>query len=186
MRNHLVEMRKGLTHGAAMVLCAGMAEIDEALAKAQRAITSAKNALNDTEYAIGNMRLDRKEGAAEMERARIVLAGRSEPPSPAEIAVHHAAGGKWRVVEHEHERILFGRRHKHAATERTLREPEYIAAYKAEVEERQIQTTWWALDKGYLLTTWPEAEVGATPPCRGHFATVDDLIQIEKGARMPR
>lgn len=43
MRNHLVETRKGLTCGAAMVLCADMADIDEALAKAQRAITSAKD-----------------------------------------------------------------------------------------------------------------------------------------------
>lgn len=157
MRNHLVETRKGLTCGAAMVLCADMADIDEALAKAQRAITSAKDLLNDTEYAIGNLRLDREQDAAEMERARIVLAGRNEPPSPAEIAVHHAAGGKWRVVEHEHERILFDRPHKRVATERTLSDPEHVAAYKVEVEERKIPTTWWALNKGYLLTTWPEA-----------------------------
>lgn len=98
---------------------------------------------------------------SEMERLRGVLAGRSVPPTAAEVAAHHAAGGKWRVVEHECERMVNGRTHMRLAAERTLRVPEHIAAYKCDVEDCKIPTTWWALDEGYLLTAWPQAEAPA-------------------------
>lgn len=98
---------------------------------------------------------------AELERLRGILAGRSVPPTAAEVAAHYAAGGKWRVVESECERAPTGRPYKRAAAERTLSEPEHIAAYKSEVEDWNLPTTWWALDKGYLLTTWPQ--VAAEP-----------------------
>ena len=95
--------------------------------------------------------------SAEMERLRGILAGRSVPPTAAEVAAHYAAGGKWRVVERESN----GRTHMRPAFERTLSEPAHISAYKSEVEDWRLPTTWWALDKGYLLTTWPKVEAHA-------------------------
>lgn len=98
---------------------------------------------------------------AELERLRGILAGRSVPPTAAEVAAHYAAGGKWRVVEHQCERGSSGRTHTRPACERSLSEPEHIAAYQWEARDWGLTTTWWALDKGYLLTTWPQAEAPA-------------------------
>ncbi len=98
---------------------------------------------------------------AALERLRGILAGRSVPPTAAEVAAHYAAGGKWRVVEHECKRGSNGRTHTRPACERSLSEPEHIAAYQWEVKDWNLQTTWWALDKGYLLTTWPKIEAPA-------------------------
>ena len=55
---------------------------------------------------------------AALERLRGILAGRSVPPTAAEVAAHYAAGGKWRVVESECERAPTGRPYKRAAAER--------------------------------------------------------------------
>jgi hypothetical protein len=98
---------------------------------------------------------------AELERLRGILAGRSVPPTAAEVAAHYAAGGKWRVVEHQCERKSNGRTHTRPACERSLSEPEHINAYQWEARDWGLTTTWWALDKGYLLTTWPQAEAPA-------------------------
>lgn len=154
MGNHRVETRKGLTGDFAMVPCGAMDD----------------HKSEDNLWSLANYDLNiaRKgvERAAESvktagSRMRGILAGRSVPPTAAEVAAHYAAGGKWRVVEHECKRESNGRSHMRPAFERTLSEPEHISAYKSEVEDWRLPTTWWALDKGYLLTTWPQVEAQA-------------------------
>lgn len=144
--------------------------IDEILVDARRRIFAAHETLENALREFTAARLRSAANVAKMERAQSILAGRTTPPTAAEVAAHYAAGGKWRVVEHECEREPSGRPFKRAAAERTLSEPDHISAYKWEVEDWRLPTTWWALDKGYLLTTWPQVEappVAAEPKVIG-------------------
>lgn len=131
-------------------------------------------------------------GNAELERLRSTLAGRSVPPTAAEVVAHHAAGGRWRVVEHECERVVNGRTHTRGAMVRELSEPLHIEALRVDLQEGKIPATWWPLDKGCLLTTWPQAEAPAPPAAdprqngqSDSLYAIESLMAFEKSAGSP-
>lgn len=82
-------------------------------------------------------------------RLRAIVAGRDVPPTDAEIAAHHAAGGRW-LVSHDHD----GRRLTYTL-DATPDDARAEARYAGPHPRR-----WWALDATGRPCPWPTTEGG--------------------------
>jgi len=121
------------------------------LARLRMELHGAQHALEEAsrERVRASLRAD----AAEWEVAalRAIVAGRTVPPTDAEIAAHEAAGGRWRCVVVGDCLLLCDML------------PGGVVWYHAETLKVLDATgTWWALDATGRPCAWPVADVSDT------------------------